>query len=170
MTVKPNIKKNFNITWLLLYGAGLITVGILVLVNGKIVVEPAARLGGIFIVANGIHRLIRAYARHQRLPVFSGIGNIIIGLISVFFPAATLALLSFIFSLYVFLNALVKFIDFGTALKNAVPDAFYDFFRNILQRRHYYAFRHSYGKSGYACCHRTILHNLRCRRAEAVYP
>ena len=96
-------------------------VGILVLVNGKIVVEPAARLGGIFIVANGIHRLIRAYARHQRLPVFSGIGNIIIGLISVFFPAATLALLSFIFSLYVFLNALVKFIDFGTALKNAVP-------------------------------------------------
>lgn len=128
MTVKPNIKKNFNITWLLLYGAGLITVGILVLVNGKIVVEPAARLGGIFIVANGIHRLIRAYAKHQRLPVFSGIGNIIIGLISVFFPAATLALLSFIFSLYVFLNALVKFIDFGTALKNAVPDAFYDFF------------------------------------------
>mgnify|MGYP003211502793 CR=1 FL=1 len=109
MTVKPNIKKNFNITWLLLYGAGLITVGILVLVNGKIVVEPAARLGGIFIVANGIHRLIRAYARHQRLPVFSGVGNIIIGLISVFFPAATLALLSFIFSLYVFLNALVKF-------------------------------------------------------------
>lgn len=95
----------------------------------KIVVEPAARLGGIFIVANGIHRLIRAYARHQRLPVFSGVGNIIIGLISVFFPAATLALLSFIFSLYVFLNALVKFIDFGTALKNAVPDAFYDFFR-----------------------------------------
>lgn len=86
MTVKPNIKKNFNITWLLLYGAGLITVGILVLVNGKIVVEPAARLGGIFIVANGIHRLIRAYARHQRLPVFSGVGNIIIGLISVFFP------------------------------------------------------------------------------------
>ena len=132
MTVKPNIKKNFNITWLLLYGAGLITVGILVLVNGKIVVEPAARLGGIFIVANGIHRLIRAYARHQRLPVFSGIGNIIIGLISVFFPAATLALLSFIFSLYVFLNALVKFIDFGTALKNAVPDAFYDFFSGIF--------------------------------------
>lgn len=126
---KAEYKKNFNITWLLLYGAGLITVGILVLVNGKIVVEPAARLGGIFIVANGIHRLIRAYARHQRLPVFSGIGNIIIGLISVFFPAATLALLSFIFSLYVFLNALVKFIDFGTALKNAVPDAFYDFFR-----------------------------------------
>ncbi len=132
MTVKPNIKKNFNITWLLLYGAGLITVGILVLVNGKIVVEPAARLGGIFIVANGIHRLIRAYARHQRLPVFSGVGNIIIGLISVFFPAATLALLSFIFSLYVFLNALVKFIDFGTALKNAVPDAFYDFFSGIF--------------------------------------
>ena len=132
MTVKPNIKKNFNITWLLLYGAGLITVGILVLVNGRIVVEPAARLGGIFIVANGIHRLIRAYARHQRLPVFSGVGNIIIGLISVFFPAATLALLSFIFSLYVFLNALVKFIDFGTALKNAVPDAFYDFFSGIF--------------------------------------
>lgn len=132
MTVKPNIKKNFNITWLLLYGAGLITVGILVLVNGKIVVEPAARLGGIFIVANGIHRLIRAYAKHQRLPVFSGVGNIIIGLISVFFPAATLALLSFIFSLYVFLNALVKFIDFGTALKNAVPDAFYDFFSGIF--------------------------------------
>ena len=140
MTVKPNIKKNFNITWLLLYGAGLITVGILVLVNGKIVVEPAARLGGIFIVANGIHRLIRAYARHQRLPVFSGVGNIIIGLISVFFPAATLALLSFIFSLY------------------------------VQRFRHYYAFRHSYGKSRYACCHRTILHNLRCRRAEAVYP
>ena len=116
MTVKPNIKKNFNITWLLLYGAGLITVGILNR-NGKIVVEPAARLGGIFIVANGIHRLIRAYARHQRLPVFSGIGNIIIGLISVFFPAATLALLSFIFSLYVFLMPAVKIHRLpGTAL------------------------------------------------------
>lgn len=32
---KAEYKKNFNITWLLLYGAGLITVGILVLVNGK---------------------------------------------------------------------------------------------------------------------------------------
>ena len=132
MTVKPNIKKTFNITWLFLYGAGLIAVGILVLVHGRIVVEPAARLGGIFIAANGIHRLIRAHARHQKLPILSGISNIIIGLISLLFPAATLALLSFIFSLYVFLNALVKFIDFGSALKNAVPGAFYDLFAGIF--------------------------------------
>ena len=128
MSKKQTIKKTFNITWLFLYGAGLIAVGILVLVNGKIVVEPAARRGGIFIAANGIHRLIRAHARQQKLPVFSGISNILIGLISLFFPAATLALLSFIFSLYVFLNALVKFIDFGSALKNDVQDAFNDLF------------------------------------------
>ena len=132
MSKKQTIKKTFNITWLFLYGAGLITVGILVLVHGRIVAEPAARLGGIFIAANGIHRLIRAHARQQKLPVLSGISNIIIGLISLLFPAATLALLSFIFSLYVFLNALVKFIDFGSALKNAVPDAFYDLFSGIF--------------------------------------
>lgn len=132
MSKKQTFKKTFNITWLFLYGAGLIAVGILVLVHGRIVAEPAARLGGIFIAANGIHRLIRAHAKQQKLPILSGISNILIGLVSLLFPAATFALLSFVYSLYVFLNALVKFIDFGSALKNAVPDAFYDLFAGIF--------------------------------------
>lgn len=132
MSVKPAVKKHINIIWLLLYGAALIAVGVIVLVNGELVAEPAARIGGIFISANGIHRLIRAHARKKKLPVFSGIGNILIGTVTVLVPAVTLSLLSLIFSLYVFLNALVKFIDFASAVKNGVPDAFFDLFAGIF--------------------------------------
>ena len=67
-----------------------------------------------------------------KLTAFLLAAAIIIGIITALVPSATLALLSLIFSLYVFLNALVKFIDFASAVKNGVPDAFFDFFAGIF--------------------------------------
>lgn len=116
--------------WLALYGAGLIAVGITILVQGQFLLFPAAQIGGAVIMFNGLHQIIRAYVKKQRIPLISGLGFLLLGAVTVFVPGMTLGLLTLALSLYVLLNAAVKLIDFISALRNKIApdDIFADFF------------------------------------------
>ncbi len=116
--------------WLALYGAGLIAVGITILVQGEFLLVHAARIGGAVITFNGIHQIVRAYVKKQRIPLISGLGFILLGAVTVFVPGMTLGILTLAFSLYVLLNAAVKLIDLIAALRNRImpEDIFADLF------------------------------------------
>ena len=82
---------------------------------------------------NGLHQIIRAYVKKQRIPLISGLGFLLLGAVTVFVPGMTLGLLTLALSLYVLLNAAVKLIDFISALRNKIApdDIFADFFAFI---------------------------------------
>ncbi len=115
--------------WLALYGTGMVILGIVILVQGEFLLFPAAQIGGAVITLNGVHQIVRAYVKKERIPLISGLGNILLGLITIFVPGMTLGLLTLAFSLYVLLNAVVKLIDFTAAVRNKIPpdDIFADF-------------------------------------------
>lgn len=111
--------------WLLLYGAVMITLGIIILVQGRFLITPAARIGGAVIIINGIHQIITSL--RLSLSMVNGIVNLLLGVLTVVLPTMTLGILTMIFSLYVLLNALVKLIDFIESTKNKTKDAPFDF-------------------------------------------
>ena len=110
--------------WLLIFGASMITLGIIILVQGRFLITPAARIGGAVIIINGVHQIISTLRVTPRL--FNGIANIAIGTVTIVVPSMTLGILTMIFSLYVLLNAVVKLIDFIESVRNKTIDVFVD--------------------------------------------
>ncbi|MCH5324082.1 MAG: DUF308 domain-containing protein [Eubacterium sp.] len=123
-------RERIHSIWLALFGAGLIAFGITILVQGRFLLVPAARIGGAVIMLSGLNQMIRAYVKKRRIPLISGLGFILMGLVTVFLPGMTLGILTMAFSLYLLLNAAVKLIDFIAAVRNKIPpdDIFADFF------------------------------------------
>lgn len=110
--------------WLLLFGGGLVAVGIAVLVNGEFLVGPAAQLGGIFIGVHGLHQIIKLLREDgkRKQNIISGFITAGIGLVMVFLPGMTLQILTFIFSLYVLIMGAVKLIDLIGSIKHSGND------------------------------------------------
>ena len=111
--------------WLFVYGAAMITLGIIILVQGEFLITPAAIIGGAIITVNGVHQIISTLKANPRL--LNGIGNILIGTVTMIAPSMTLGILTMIFSLYVLLNATVKLIDFIASVRNKTNDVFVNF-------------------------------------------
>lgn len=127
------VKKEYiHKAWLLLYGVAMITLGIIILVQGEFLIEPAARLGGIIIAGNGVHRIIHLLKAKKGTNLMSGIINIAIGLTAAILPATTLFVLTMFFSFYVLLNAAVKLIDFMASVRNHTSDVLFDFVSMIF--------------------------------------
>lgn len=120
-------KEHIHKAWLLVYGTAMITLGILILCQGDFIVSVASTLGGFIIAANGVHRIARYINARKKPEIVGGIINIIIGMVVMFLPFMTLRLLTFILSVYVFLNAAVKLIDLIASVKHSPGDIFYDF-------------------------------------------
>lgn len=125
-------RKYIQTAWLFLYGAAMITLGIIILVQGEFLIVPAARIGGIVIAIHGLHRIVGLLKNNTHTHLLNGIANIAIGLITVFAPSMTLGILTLIFSLYVLLNAAVKLIDFIASARNQTNDVFFDFISMVF--------------------------------------
>lgn len=118
-------REHIQKAWLLVYGTAMITLGIIILVQGEFLITPAAIIGGAIIIINGVHQIISTLRANPRL--LNGIANILIGTITMAAPSMTLGILTMIFSLYVLLNATVKLIDFIASVRNKTNDVFVDF-------------------------------------------
>ena len=107
---------------LLVYGLGFITLGIIILLQGQVVLEVASVFGGIILITHGLHlffNMIIAKYRAQALPaLIAGSFNVLCGVLAFFMPRLTIKALLILFTIYVFLNAAVKLIDFAIAVKN----------------------------------------------------
>lgn len=124
---------------LLLYGLGMVALGVIILVQGNVVLTYAALIGGIVICAHAIHCFINYFSKngnnqpkHDNSALITGIFNLAAGIIVMILPDLTMFLLIKIFALYVLLNAAVKLIDFVIARKNHVSGRVYDFIAFIF--------------------------------------
>ncbi|MCL2077269.1 MAG: DUF308 domain-containing protein [Oscillospiraceae bacterium] len=119
---------------LLFYGVLLVTLGIVVLAQGRVVLEVASVFGGVILILHGAHIFFSIIMKHgpfrtsrktnpevakKLLPaLIAGGFNVVCGLSAIFLPYLTIRALMFLFTVYVFLNATVKYIDFFIAKKN----------------------------------------------------
>ena len=120
-------KERINAIWLLIYGCAMITLGFFVFIEGTVLIVPLAKAGGLFILLNGIHRLIKGLITKSKIKFINCTGNVLIGLFIFFVPFVSLALLTVAFALYLLLNGAVKLIDFIYSLKNGTGDFSADF-------------------------------------------
>lgn len=121
------MKKRINAIWLFLYGSAMITLGILALIKGELLIVPLAGIGGLFIIINGLHRLLKGMFTKRKTRLLSCIINLFIGLFTFLFPFTSIALLTIIFSLYLMLNGIIKLIDCIHSVNNGTEDFSTDF-------------------------------------------
>lgn len=118
-------------TGLLLYGLGMVVLGIIFIVQGQFVLRVAELFGGAVLIAHGVHLLINFFFRSKTTRkitgVIAGLLNILGGSVILAVPNITNNLLIISFVVYVFLNALVKLIDYAIAKKHDVEGRFADF-------------------------------------------
>ncbi len=119
-------KRIFHRIWLLLFGTAMLTAGILFMTEADALFIPLTVITGIIIAANGLHQLISAFSRQKKTRIVNGALNIAAGIFVCAFPDIALWGLSLVFTLYIFLNALVKLIDVINSVKNGTPDLFAD--------------------------------------------
>jgi uncharacterized membrane protein HdeD (DUF308 family) len=117
---------------LLVFGLGLITLGIIIMVQGEVVLEYATIFGGVILLLHGAHLIFNIFmkyspfnkrrrtAAHIRfIPTFiAGCLNVGFGALALLWPNITLRFLLVLLTCYVFLNAIVKYIDFIIAHRN----------------------------------------------------
>ena len=121
------MKKRINAVWLFLYGCTMIALGIFVFVKGEVLMIPLARMSGVFIVINGLHRFVKGFFTKNRTRFLSCTANILIGLFLFLFPFTSIALITVILSLYLLLNAVIKLIDCIHSVNNGTEDFSTDF-------------------------------------------
>lgn len=119
---------------LLIYGLGMIALGIVILLQGEVLIQYMALMGGIVIGAHGIHCMVNYFSKRgnkdiswQHSTLITGIFNITAGILVMILPGLTVHLLILVFALYVFLNALTKLIDYVIYKLNNISGRMYDF-------------------------------------------
>ncbi len=117
----------FQKIWLLFFGTAMTAAGVLFLTDADRLFVPLTVITGIIIGANGAHQLISAFAGKMRARTANGIINILAGAFICVFPTIVLGMTSLVFSVYIFINAAVKLIDFIASAKNGNEDLFADF-------------------------------------------
>ncbi len=118
---------------LLAFGLGMITVGVVILAQGRFVLDAACIIGGLVFIVHGIHLIFNFFfkktvkSKKRLIPeAVMGLINIAGGMLLIFFRGITKEALIILFIVYVFLNAVVKLIDFITARINQVSGRLYD--------------------------------------------
>lgn len=117
----------------LLFGMGLIAVGIIVLAQGSVALSYAAYIGGGVIFVHGAVTLVQVFAKRKtavhgqlRSLILSGSLNIATGVLVFLLPYFAVKLVFIFFTLYGLLNALVKLIDFDLDLRDKSRCAWQD--------------------------------------------
>lgn len=114
---------------LLLYGIGLITLGIIILFQGRFILSVAAAFGGAVLIAHGIHLFINIFFKGKKQvkpppSLIAAIFNVLGGIVLLLMPDVSISTLIGLFVSYVFLNAFVKIVDYLLAVKNKTSGRF----------------------------------------------
>lgn len=130
-----SIRKFVFHSGLLVFGVGMIVLGIIILSQGRVLLEPAAIIGGLVLATHGIHYIINYVSNNdnpryikikRNAELISGIINIAVAIIIFILPNLTIHLLQIAFTVYVFLNAVVKLFDYIIYLYNKISGRIYD--------------------------------------------
>lgn len=115
---------------LCLYGAGLIAIGIAVLAQGHVLLQPAAIIGGVVLSFHGAHLLLKYFFKRQETinqsaSLLAGLFNLGMGILVIIMHTFTVGLLIAAFTVYVFMNAIVKLTDFLLLSANKIKGSFF---------------------------------------------
>lgn len=126
--IRERVKSSIYPIICLLYGLGLIAVGIVVLAQRELVLSPMAYIGGTIMAGHGLFQLITVFVNRKKIGKTAkgslgstGVIYLLGGLAIIILPWLTITLLMMIFTCYTLLNALLKIIDFSIACKDDRP-------------------------------------------------
>lgn len=118
---------------LLLFGAGLITVGIITLVQGQVILQYAVIIAGLVITIHGAHNLINYFTKkgntHEKLRhtwLVTGLVNLGAGIAITLLHSVTIDLFYCWLAIYVLFNAVVKWLDFTISVSNKLSGWVFD--------------------------------------------
>lgn len=120
-------------TMLLLFGAAMTATGIVILLQGQMVMNYALIIAGAVIIVHGAHNLINYITKKGRINekmrhhwLVVGLINIAGGLLLIFLHGMTIKLFYCWLAVYTLFNALIKFFDFVIAFQGRVDGSFGD--------------------------------------------
>lgn len=131
-----NGKKSLNLINNLLSGIGIIVLGIIIVKGSISMYTKVVNLFVYIFIIYGISKLINFLLNRKIIRngqnIFSVILNILFGIIMLLFPKIPLSILPIFFSIYLFFNSLVKFINYyilkGINLKSRYSSLFFSIF------------------------------------------
>lgn len=109
-------RKQLNLITNLLAGIGIITLGIIIVVGSISMYEKVVNLFVYVFIIYGISKLINFILNKKKVrtgqTLFQIIINILLGIVMLLFPRIPLSILPIVFSIYLFFNSVVKFINY----------------------------------------------------------
>lgn len=115
------------------YGAALLVLGIVIVVQRELLLTPMAVIGGTVLLLHGMHGAINFITKQGKLNekrkkslLFEAAINTALGIIVLLLPRQTFRIFVFVFALYVLLNAASKMADFIIMKKNGLPGGWTD--------------------------------------------
>ncbi len=109
-------KKQIKLINNLLAGIGIITLGIIIVIGSTSMYTKIVNLFVYVFIIYGISKLINFILNKKIIrnsqTLFSVIINILLGIVMLLFPKIPLSILPIIFSIYLFFNSIVKFINY----------------------------------------------------------
>lgn len=112
---------------LLLFGAALIAIGIITVVQGQLILNYAVIISGVVISVHGVHNLLNYVTkkgeRREKLRnswLVGGFINLVAGIVLMLFHGITIDLFYCWIAVYTLFNALIKAIDFGITVRESL--------------------------------------------------
>ena len=108
----------------------VIAIGIAVLAQGHVLLQPAAIIGGVVLSFHGAHLLLKYFFKRQETinqsaSLLAGLFNLGMGILVIIMHTFTAGLLIAAFTVYVFMNAIVKLTDFLLLSANIIKGSFF---------------------------------------------
>ena len=118
----------------LVFGLTIIAAGIFTLAAGRVVLAVACYIGGAVAIMQGLARGVSAFARKKTLSkgafsslVASSLFNVLAGIGILLIPLLKMVPVYIVFTAYIFVNALIKLIDYDIDRRDGVPGRIKEF-------------------------------------------